>query len=135
MHYNWLFRWLNYSNRKNKFELEIKLVWYLKIIQFSSSCCRWPAQPPEPVQQPATAEEEAQISNGVHKSPDLRAGEEVPVPEVPLASGSGRDRRSVRPHQRPGHHVVPEQTGQAQTGHGGAQERRGVHEGEVWIQP
>lgn len=91
-------------------------------------CCRWARQPHD-VQQPTATKEEAQVQDGLHQPPDLRAGEEVPLPEVPFAGGPGRDRRAAGPQQRPGHHLVPEPEGQAEEGHGGAEEGRGDGQG------
>ena len=54
------------------------------------------------VRQQAAAEEEAQVADGVHQPPDLRAGEAVPLPEVPLPGRQGRDRGHTRPLKRAG---------------------------------
>lgn len=82
-------------------------------------CCRT-SQSLEPVQQSPTAEEEAQESDRVHESADLRAGEKILVSEVLEPSRQGRDRRSVGSEQCPSDHVVPKQEGEAQEGYGGA---------------
>jgi hypothetical protein len=81
-------------------------------------------EPPQPVQLAPAAQEEAKVADGLHQPPDLRAGEEVPLPEVPQSGGPRRDRLLAGPDQRTSHHLVPEQEGQAQTRHGGAQEGR-----------
>lgn len=86
--------------------------------------CSRASQSPEPVQQPSAAEEEAQEQDRVHEPTDLRAGEAVPLPEVLEPGGQGRDRRSAGTEQRAGDHVVPEPKGEAQEGHGGAEEGR-----------
>lgn len=90
----------------------------------SSFVFRWP-EPPEPLQQPAATKEEAEIADGLHQPPDLRVGEAFPVPKIPQSRGQGRDRVQFGPDQRPGHHVVPEQAGETEEGHGGAEEGRG----------
>lgn len=84
-------------------------------------CCR-ASQSLEPVQQPPATEEEAQESDCVHESADLRAGETISLSEVLESGRQRRNRRSTRPEQCPSDHVVPEQEGEAQEGHGGAQE-------------
>lgn len=86
-------------------------------------CCR-ASEPSEPVQQPAATEEEAQESDRVHESTDLRAGEAIPVPEVLEPGRQGRDRRAVGLEQRASDHVVPEQAGEVEEGHGGVEEGR-----------
>jgi len=82
-------------------------------------------QPPEPVQLARAAEEEAQVAHRVHQPPDLRAGETLPVPEVPVAGGPGRDRVQPGSDQRAGDHVVPEQAGQDEAGLRGTEEGPG----------
>lgn len=76
------------------------------------------------VQFEAAAQKEAQVSNGLHQPPNIRIRETVPVPEVPVSGGPGRNSRPTRPDQRPSHHLVPEQAGQTQEGHGRAEEGR-----------
>lgn len=82
-------------------------------------CCR-ASQSLELVQQSPTAEEEAQESDRVHESADLRAGEKILVSEVLEPSRQGRDRRSAGSEQCSSDHVVPKQEGEAQEGYGGA---------------
>ena len=65
--------------------------------------------------QPTAAAEEAQISHRLLQPPDLRARAQILPSEVPDAGRPGRARVDARPHQRPGHYLVPEQAGQAQT--------------------
>jgi len=90
-------------------------------------CFRRAVEPPEPVQLAAAErQEEAQVAHRLHQPPDLRAGEAVSVPKVPVAGRPRRDRRPTRPQQRAGHHVVPESARQTQARHGGAQEGRRV---------
>lgn len=96
----------------------------MSFTQHSSSNFRRP-EPPQPLQQPPAAQEEAKIADGLHQPPDLRAGEAFPLPEVPQPGRSRRDRLQLGPHQRPGDHVVPEPEGEAEEGHGGAEEGRG----------
>lgn len=48
---------------------------------FNYLCCR-ASKSPELVQQPAATEEEAQESNSIYESTDLRIGETIPIPEV-----------------------------------------------------
>ena len=60
----------------------------------------------KPVRQPTAAKEEKEITDGVHQPSDLRAGEAVPVPEVPVTFGSGRDSGRPRPLQRTGKFVI-----------------------------
>lgn len=74
-------------------------------------------------------EEAQEVSDGVHQPPDLRAGEALPVPEVPVPSRPGPDRTAAGPDKRAGHHVVPEPQSQAKTGPGGDEGRRGVGQG------
>ena len=95
---------------------------------YSSGCFSWTSQPPKPLQQPTTGEEEAQIEDRVHQSPNLRTGETLPVPEVLEPRGPRRDRGPVGPKQRPGHHVVPKQKSETQKGHGGTEEGRRIHQ-------
>lgn len=57
---------------------------------------------------PRTAEEEAEIPNGVHEPPNFWVGAAIHLPEVPLAGGQRWDRRLAGPQQRPSHYVVPE---------------------------
>jgi len=73
---------------------------------------RYQFQSSEPVQLAVAAQEEAQVAHRVHQPPDIRAGETVPVPEVPFAGRQGRDRVQPGPDERAGHHVVPEPPGQ-----------------------
>lgn len=74
-------------------------------------------------------EEASEVSDGVHQSPNLRAGEALPVPEVPVPSRPGPDRAAAGPDKRAGHHVVSEPASQAKTGPGGNEGRRGVGQG------
>lgn len=89
---------------------------------------RFLSRPPEHVQQPPATKEEAKIPHSIHQPPDLRVRKEVPLPEVPIPSRSGRNRAITGVDQCPGHHVVPEQKGEAEEGHGGTQERRRARE-------
>lgn len=84
------------------------------------------SESPAPIQQPSATKEEEEIANCLHEPPNLRAGEEVPLPEVPLPGGPGRNRRSPRTLERAGDHLVPEQAGETEAGHGRAEEGRGI---------
>lgn len=44
----------------------------------------------------ADVKEKEKVPDGLHEPPDLRVGEEVPVPEVPLTGGPGPDRAAAR---------------------------------------
>lgn len=77
-------------------------------------CYRRTSEPPEPLQQPSASQEEEEIADRFHQPPDIRAGEAVSVPEIPVARRPGRDRGSAGSQQRAGHHVVPEQARQAE---------------------
>uniref|UniRef100_A0A8B9N133 Ladybird homeobox 1 n=1 Tax=Accipiter nisus TaxID=211598 RepID=A0A8B9N133_9AVES len=57
---------------------------------------------------------------------DLRAGEAVPLPKIPVTGGPGPDRPAAGAHQCPGHHLVPEPPRQAQARPGGDEGRRGI---------
>lgn len=94
--------------------------WFL-----TPALCSRRAEPPQPLQQQTAAKEEAEIADGLHQPPDLRVGEEIPLPEVPQSGGQGRDSGQPRSDQRPGDHLVPEPEGEAEEGHGGAEEGRG----------
>lgn len=63
-------------------------------------------------------QEEEKVADGLHQPPDLRAGEEVFVPEISLPGRSRPDRAAAGPVERAGHHLVSEPPGQAQTGPG-----------------
>ena len=52
---------------------------------------------PAELREQAAAQEEAEVADCLHKPPDLRAGEALPVPEVPLARGQGRDSGATGP--------------------------------------
>ncbi len=54
----------------------------------------------------AAPEEEAQVAHGVHQPPDLRAGEEVPLPKVSVAGGQGRNRGSAWAFKRSGKKLI-----------------------------
>lgn len=84
---------------------------------------RWP-EPPEPLQQPPAAEEEAEISHRLHQPPDIRAREAVPLPKVPQSSGPRRDSVESGPNERTGDNMVPKPEGEAQEGHGRTEEGR-----------
>lgn len=71
-------------------------------------------------------EKEEKVADSLHEPPDLRAGEEVSVPEVPLPGRPRPDRAAAGALQRAGHHLVPEPQGQAQAGPGGDESGRGV---------
>lgn len=88
-------------------------------------CSRWSVESPESLQLEAAAKEKAEIENSLHQPPDLRTGETVSIPEVLIAGRQGRDSQLPWAIQRTSHHMVPEQTSEAQTRHGGAEERRG----------
>lgn len=72
--------------------------------------------------------EEEKVADGLHQPPDLRAGEEVLVPEVSVSGRSRPDRAAAGPVERAGHHLVPEPPGQAQARPGGDEGWRGVAE-------
>lgn len=50
----------------------------------------------EPICQPTPTKEEEEIPDGLHQPPDLRTGEAIPLPKIPVAIGSGRDRGGPR---------------------------------------
>lgn len=58
-----------------------------KILTLSFICFRWSVEPPQPIQLEATSKKEKKIANGLHKPPDLRAGETVSLPKVLITSG------------------------------------------------
>lgn len=62
---------------------------YLNNVYFSVH--RYQFQSSKSVQLTVTAQEEAQIAHRVHQPPDIRAGEAIPVPKVPVAGRQGRD--------------------------------------------
>lgn len=92
---------------------------------FSFRVRRHQFQSLEPVQLAGAAQEETQVPHRVHQPPDIRAGETVPIPEIPVAGRPGRDRVQPWPDQRAGDHVVPEQAGQDEAGLRGAEEGPG----------
>lgn len=91
-------------------------------------CYRRTSEPPEPVQQPPAGQEEEEIADGFHQSPDIRVREAISVPEIPVARRQGRDRQSAGLEQRASDHVVSEQTRQTEARHGGTEEGCGVHQ-------
>ena len=72
-------------------------------------CYRWTDKPPEPLQQPPASQEEKEVADRIYQPPDLRTGEALPIPEVPVTRRPRRNRGSAGPQQRTGHHVVSEQ--------------------------
>lgn len=48
------------------------------------------------------SQEETQVPHRIHQPADLRAGEALPLPKIPIASGSRRNRRRLGPLQRTG---------------------------------
>ena len=97
------------------------------VLMSFSICSRRPRES-YVLQQPTAAKEKAQVQDRFHEPPDLRAGEEVPLPEIPVSSRPGRDSQPAGTQQRPSHHLVPEQESEAQERHGGAEE--GCGDGE-----
>ena len=65
------------------------------------SVCRHGTGPDVFCEQAAT-KEEAEVAHCLHQPPDIRAGEAVPLPEVPLPGRQGRDRGHTRPLKRAG---------------------------------
>jgi len=104
------------ANVIDRFTKKKNVLFFVHRYQFQSS---------EPVQFAVAAQKEAQVAHRVHQPPDIRAGETIPVPEVPIAGRQGRDRVQPGPDKRAGHHVVPEPPGQDEAGLRGTEEGPG----------
>ncbi len=95
------------SKKKSKIKKKSQLVFSSYFFSISSCCStrKWPPTPPE---------------NSVHQHAAARAGEGVPLQQVPLPPEEDRDRGLVGPDGAPSQGLVPEPSHEAQTASPGA---------------